>query len=159
MLRFGGVGAGAACSRCEAFWRCKPFPACWSLSSRRCTTVSHVFTKPSCISAYPIRLICRRHHGAPDTTTTAVRETHEGRRNTTDDANAPPESAGAEGAVRGGQLFGHLAGRGGGGSGGSGGGYGSGDDGSDQLVGMMRADSDGSELAFGMELSGVREES
>lgn len=67
------------------------------------------------------------------------------------DVDAPvaqSKSGEAEGAVRGGQLFGHLAGRGGGGSGGYGG-YGSGDDSADHFVGygMSRGDSGGSELS------------
>lgn len=62
-----------------------------------------------------------------------------------------------EGAVRGGQMFGHLAGRGGSGSGNGGSygyGYGSGDD-SDHVFGMSRADSGASEMAFELELTGV----
>lgn len=109
---------------------------------------------PAIPSHPPTRLIYRRHHGAPNITTT-VSDPRGGRRKIAD-ANTPPEGGEAEGAVRGGQLFGHLAGRGGGGESAGSGGYGSGDDGSDHFVGMMRADSGGSELPFGMELSGVR---
>jgi len=77
-----------------------------------------------------------------------------------DGAGAGAAGVEEEGAVRGGQLFGHLAGRGGGGGGGAGSagsvGDGSGDD-SDHFAGggTSRADSGCGELAFGMELSGV----
>lgn len=85
--------------------------------------------------------------------------TNVGRRRSTDAPAMSPERSGGteeEAAVRGGQLFGHLAGRGGGNSTGSGG-YGSADD-IEMFFpeGMSREDSGGwSELAFGLELSGV----
>lgn len=88
--------------------------------------------------------------------TTGGGGTNVGRRRPTD-ADAMPENTGGaeEAAVRGGQLFGHLVGRGGGNSTGSGG-YGSADD-SEILFheGISREDSGWSELAFGLELSGV----
>ncbi|CAM9742288.1 unnamed protein product, partial [Ectocarpus fasciculatus] len=102
--------------------------------------------------------LSRRHHGAQDMMATGGGGTNVGRRRSIDAPAMSPERSGGteeEAAVRGGQLFGHLAGRGGGNSTGSGG-YGSADD-SEMFFpeGMSREDSGGwSELAFGLELSG-----
>ncbi|CAM9713315.1 unnamed protein product, partial [Ectocarpus sp. 6 AP-2014] len=100
--------------------------------------------------------LSRRHAGAQDIITTGGGGTNVGRRRCTDDVAAMPErtDGAEETAVRGGQLFGHLAGRGGGNSTGSGG-YGSADD-SEIFFHeeISREDSGWSELAFGLELSG-----
>ncbi|CAN0014993.1 unnamed protein product, partial [Ectocarpus sp. 6 AP-2014] len=100
--------------------------------------------------------LSRRHAGAQDIITTGGGGTNVGRRRCTDDVAAMPErtDGAKETAVRGGQLFGHLAGRGGGNSTGSGG-YGSADD-SEIFFHeeISREDSGWSELAFGLELSG-----
>lgn len=113
----------------------------------------------------PPRPTRRRHHGDADISSGGV--SAEGWRTSADDAataaavaTAPLAMAeingGSDPAVRGGQLFGHLAADRSAGGGAMGSvGQGPSEEGGGQFLPMLRVNSGASEVAFGLEMSGV----